>query len=101
MFDTGALTFKELRKYLSIIDRLSICRKETGEYHNYLFLEDVPESYDELYVYGIGMIQSEFYKSAPHIYKTEGTRDELVLDYCIEVMLSDQPKYNEQGEISE
>lgn len=101
MLEAKDFTFKELRKYLSMIDRLSICDKETGMYHNYLFLEDVPESYDEKYVYGIGMIQSEFYKSAPHIYKTEGTRDELVLDYCIEVMLSDKPKYNEQGEICE
>lgn len=101
MLEAKDFTFKELRKYLSLIDRLSICRKETGKYQNYLFLEDVPESYDDLYVYGIGMIQSEFYKAAPHIYKTDGTGDELVLDYCIEVMLSDKPKYNEQGEIIE
>jgi len=101
MFETGAFTFKELRKYLSLIDRLSICDKETLNYKNYLYLEEVPESYDDMYVYGIGMIQSEFYKSAPHIYKTEGTRDELVLEYCIEVMLSKKPKFNEQGEVNE
>lgn len=95
MFQEGALTFKELRKYLSVIDRLSICNKETMNYKNYMCLEDVPESYDEMYVYGIGMIKSEFYKVGPYMYKAEGSRDELVLEECIEVMLSDKPKYNE------
>ena len=34
--------------------------RETLRYENYRFLRDVPDKYDEFYVYGIGMIDSEF-----------------------------------------
>lgn len=56
----NGLKFGELRKYLSRIDRASICIRETGEYENYAYMKDAPESYDGLYVYGVGMIKSEF-----------------------------------------
>ena len=56
----NCLKFKELRKYVSKIDRLSVCQKEDLSYNNYRIMEDVPTSYDEYYVYGIGMIDSEF-----------------------------------------
>lgn len=56
------LTFGELRWYISRIDRLSICMLEDLSYHNYICMSHVPENYDKYYVYGIGMIDSEFYK---------------------------------------
>ena len=44
-----AIKFKELRKYLSRVVRLSICFKD-GHYDNYHLLSDIPEGkYDELY----------------------------------------------------
>ena len=86
----GDLKFKELRKYLSRIDRLSICMLETLEYKNYIWLKHVPEEYDDLYVYGIGMIESEFYEE--HGYKAEGDRENLTLATCMEIMLSGKPK---------
>ena len=92
MFQESCLTFKELRKYLSVIDRLSICNKETMQYKNYMFLEEVPTDYDEMYVYGVGMINSEFFKAGEYQYKADGDRENLVLLPCIEVMLSGTPR---------
>ena len=65
------LKFKKLKKYISVIDRVSICMRETLRYENYRFLRDVPEKYDELYVYGIGMIDSEFKIENPEEYIIE------------------------------
>ena len=86
------ITFGELRNYLSRIDRLSICMLETLKYDNYIFLKDVPDSYDDYYVYGIGMIDSEFYKIDKYTYAASGDRKDLTLVNCIEVMLSEEPK---------
>lgn len=86
------ITFGELRGYLSRIDRLSICMKETLSYENFVNLQDIPESYDSYYVYGIGMIDSEFYKLGKGKYVASGERKDLVLLKCIEVMLAMEPK---------
>lgn len=86
------ITFKELRGYLSKIDRLSICMLETLMYENYIWLKDVPNTYDEYYIYGIGMIESEFYKVGKFEYAAKGKQEELELVNCIEIMLSKEPK---------
>ena len=62
------LKFKELKKYISVLDRVSICMRGTLRYENYRFLRDVPNKYDELYIYGIGMIDSEFDIENPETY---------------------------------
>lgn len=86
------ITFGKLRSYLSRIDRLSICMEETLSYENFVSLQDIPESYDSYYVYGIGMIDSEFYKIGKGEYAASGERKDLVLLKCIEVMLATEPK---------
>lgn len=94
------MKFGELRKYVSKIDRVSICMKETLEYRNFQFVSQVPESYDELYVYGIGRIQSEFpAREAPDAAFTafggrvpDDKLDEIILAECIEIMLSEEPR---------
>ena len=53
------LKVKDLRNYVSRIDRISICLKETLSYENYSCMQEVPETYDDYYVYGIGIIDSE------------------------------------------
>ena len=91
------LRFGELREYISVIDRVSICRQETLQYENYCFIKDVPAKYDELYVYGIGRIQSEF--AVDELYEkmlqAEGavrmTNGEYMLE-CIEIMVSEKPR---------
>lgn len=70
------ITFGELRKVLSRINRLSICDKETLSYENFETVRDVPETYDDLIVCGIGTIESEF--------KRENLG--VTLMQCIEIM---------------
>lgn len=55
-----AIRFKELKNYIARDVKLSICFRN-GRYENYLLISDIPEGrYDELYVYGIGMVDVEF-----------------------------------------
>lgn len=54
------LKFGEDRKYLSVLEKISICMLEDGSYTNYKVIGKVPEEYDNMYVYGIGLIDSEF-----------------------------------------
>ena len=79
-------TFGELRNILSRIDRLSICDRNTTKYRNFLRIEDVPERYDSLYVCGIGMAQSEFYRINEFEYSVKEGEGQLVLAPCIEVV---------------
>lgn len=81
------IKFKRLRAKLSLIDRISICDKETMSYKNFITIKDVPKEYNRLYVYGIGMIESEFYKNGTPIYATTGTAENRVFLPCIEVVV--------------
>ncbi len=93
------MRFSELRKYISNIDRVSICMKDTLDYENYQFINDVPDSYNDLYVYGIGRIQSEFPirealdEAVKMKYEiSEDEMDEIIYAECIEIMLSEKPR---------
>ena len=89
------ITFGVIRQYCSRINRVSICMKETLEYQNFRFIEQVPHRFDQFYLYGIGPICSEFYGE-------EGLADssagELIFLPCLELMLSETPKGEEQSE---
>ena len=56
------LKVKDLRNFVSRIDRISICHKETLNYENHSCMHKVPDKYDDYYVYGIGIIESEVYE---------------------------------------
>ena len=94
------ITFRELKPYISKIDRVSICNQDTLQYENYMFISDVPEKYDHMYLYGIGRIQSEFPASqAPDVVakmmvagEEKPADDEVVYAECIEIMLSEKPR---------
>lgn len=81
------IKFRELREKLSTLDRISICNKETMQYKNFLTIKDVPTIYDDSTVYGIGVIESEFYKINDFEYSTKGKRENLVLLSCIEIVV--------------
>lgn len=89
------LKFKDLRKFISVIDRVSICMRETLMYDNYTFIQDVPDKYDEYYVYGIGRILSEF-KIDEALGKKDVVGNEINEKYflgeCIEIMLAEKPR---------
>ena len=71
------MKFKDVKKYCYRLYRVSICFYETLEYKNYDRMNLVPNLYDEKYLYGFGIIESEF-------------GDDLC--HCIEFCLSDFPK---------
>lgn len=75
------ITFGEIRKFCSVIDRVSICMMEDLSYENFERIRDVPHSYDDKYLYGFGGIESEF---------TEG--EKRMLRPCMEIMLSKMPR---------
>ena len=94
--EKDVIKFGTLRKYLSVIDRLSLCMNDTLSYENFVCIGDVPEVYDELYVYGIGMKESEFYakEDSPYIYSASGDAEDIVYASCIEIMLSEKSRYD-------
>lgn len=81
------MKFSRLRERISLIDRISICNKETRSYKNYITIKDVPEEYNNWLVCGVGMIESEFYKNGTPIYAAEGTAENRVFLPCIEVVV--------------
>ena len=92
-----AIKFKEIRRFLARNIRLSICFLD-GHYHNYLLVSDIPSlEYDELYVYGVGMIVVEFSKdiySEPEEPNGEVSisMSNLTMQPAIEIVLSDKPR---------
>ena len=97
------MKFGEFRKYISKIDRVSICNKKTLSYENYMLISEVPDSYDDMYLYGIGRTDSEFRADqAPEVavklgvdLGSEEGKAEMIYAPCIEIMLSDEPREEE------
>lgn len=91
-----AIKFKDIRQYISKIDRVSICMQDTLIYNNYRYIREVPHSYDECYLYGIGMIESEFKDEFGGMHDQDAGPDaeagavERPYQFysCIEIMLS-------------
>ena len=86
------IKFKELKPFITRLERLSICMYETMEYENFIRLRDVPDTYDEYFVYGIGMIESNFYKISKYEFSSNRNDGPLVLLPCIEIVLSEKPR---------
>lgn len=78
------IAFGEIRKFVSQIDRVSICMDETLRYYNYRFIKQVPHDFDELYLYGMGVIESEF--------EGDDGEEGMLLEQCLEIMLSEKPR---------
>lgn len=89
------ITFGGIRQYFSCVDRVSICMKETLEYQNFRFIDQVPHSFDSLCLYGIGMIESEFYGEAGLAEFSTGSLNFLP---CMEFMLSETPRKEKKNE---
>ena len=95
------LKFKEFRRYLSVIDRLSICERETLAYHNFSNIREVPDMWDNCSVYGVGRIESEFvpeqFELDSRDVKGRALGNGTYLLSCIEIMVSQKPR-NEYAE---
>ena len=71
------ILFGEIRKYCSRIDRVSICMRETLCYENFDSILYVPKEYDNKYLYGFGVTESEF---------------DDTFKQCMEIMLAEKPR---------
>lgn len=74
------IQFGEIREFISRVDGISICIKETLNYELYNFISEVPEKYDGYYLYGIGALNEPFENNG---YKTH---------LALEIMISDKPR---------
>lgn len=83
------ITFGIIRQYCSRVNRVSICMKETLEYQNFRFIDQVPHSFDRLYLYGMGPIESEFYGEEGLADPSAGGLNFLP---CMEFLLSKTPR---------
>ncbi|MCR4605717.1 MAG: hypothetical protein K5639_06935 [Eubacterium sp.] len=85
------IKFKEIKECISRIDRISISFEDRS-YDNYFSIMDVPEGkYEEMYVYGIGMVHVEFPKDK------EDESDSIAPSKCemltaLEIYLRDRPR---------
>ena len=97
-----AIKFKEIRRFLARNTRLSICFLD-GYYHNYLLVSDIPAlEYDELYVYGVGMIDVKFsldiYSEPDEINgEVNISGRDFTMQPAIEIVLSDNPRNIERN----
>lgn len=90
------IRFGEFKYLVSGLDRLSICMKDSGMYENYRFISEVPEGkYDDYYVYGVGIIKSEF-EIGPDgpdtIEKRNMINEKKCFMECMEIVLDKKPK---------
>lgn len=93
-----AITFGELKQYISRRIPISICFRD-GYYDNYILISDIPEAkYDDFYVYGVGTRDVEFpldvYKR-PAVALTEYIipAKEVCFECGLEIVLQEQPRY--------
>lgn len=90
------LKFREARKYISVINKVSICMVEDGSPTNYGAIGKVPEDFDDMYVYGFGMIDSEFTKDQLNpIEEKELGDNRFMFCKCIEFALANKPREEE------
>lgn len=91
-----AIKFREIKKYISRVVRVSICF-EDGHYDNYILPSDIPEGkYDDLYVFGIGMTDVEFpldIYAQPKEFPQRISRKEGFFVGCgLEIVLHEEPR---------
>lgn len=90
-----ALTFKEVRQYISRVVKISVCFEDMS-YDNYILISDIPEGkYEDLFVYGIGMIDVEFPLDA--VYRKTNLKQLIKFSDCflgcaLEIVLHDKPR---------
>lgn len=91
-----SLQFKDIRNLIARNCRVSICMYKDLSYENYLMISDVPDNrYDELSIYGIGIIDTEFsFDVYADPKKTDARIDWHNIDFqpAIEIVLDDQPR---------
>lgn len=82
-----ALVFRDLKPYLQKFGYFSVVDRGNWSHEVYEFRDDIPGTYDDMYVYGIGM------ENNPNM---DGWVEECKYDFCrgkrIVIVLSDKPR---------
>lgn len=91
-----AYKFSEIKDLIARNCRVNICMVKDQVYENYLLKSDIPDGmYDNYYIYGIGIIESEF----PMDVYADPKKADLKMDFqhidfkpAIEIVLSEKPR---------
>lgn len=78
------ITFGEIRKLCSRLERISVCEAETTRYESYASIGEVPHTFDSWYLHGFGLTAGDF--------GVEGDWPSIRSWPCIEFMLSKTPR---------
>lgn len=76
-------TMKDLKPYISTINRISVCDSQTLCYENYGSIEYVGEEYDNMYAYGFGPRLIDWW---------DKEHNSLELITMLEIMISKEPR---------
>ena len=81
------ILFRDIKQYMQIGRHFSIVNRNDGSSEYYEYRSEIPEKYDDMYVYGIGM------EECPHAEKTwMDVQYETVHRKQMVIVLSNQPR---------
>lgn len=87
------LLFKDLKPYLQIGRNFSVVNREDWSCEPYEYRDDIPEKYDDMYVYGVGMEDNPFIDGSLRNFKYD-----TLLKKRMVIVLSDKPRTDITGE---
>lgn len=90
------LLFKDLKPYLQVGRNFSVVNREDWSDESYEYRHDIPEKYDDMYVYGVGMEDNPFINES-----LKNFMFDTLLKKRMVIVLSDKPRTDiSQGESS-
>lgn len=89
--DSEKLTFGDMRNYLYSGRNFSVVMRENWQPKEYEYREEIPESYDELYVYGIGLDYNLKTVFEPRFVEKYGIKDSHQTKRMV-IVLSHEPR---------
>ena len=92
------LLFKDLKPYLQIGRNFAVVNKDDWSYEVYEYRSEIPDNYDDMFVYGIGM-EDNLDADDPKIINTfEGRKFETYLDKRMVIVLSNAARTDIENE---
>lgn len=92
------LLFKDLKPYLQIGRNFAVVNKDDWSYEVYEWRRDIPDNYDDMFVYGIGMEDNLDTDDSKIINTFEGRKFETSLDKRMVIVLSNAARTDIENE---
>ncbi len=73
------LTFGQIRGLIDKTVRIQVCVQDTLEYKDYLSIREVPHDYDDIKIFGIGLVYSELIENSVSI----NERYKFAIEICV------------------